>query len=73
MNKPVIRSLCVLALLASIAVRVQANRTRDAMITDFDVGAAITDVIREHGYAVRENPVKPPKLLASVIYTPIHR
>ena len=46
MNKPVIRSLCVLALLASIAVRVQANRTRDAMITDFDVGAAITDVIR---------------------------
>ena len=68
MNKPVFRSLCLLALLASIAVRVQANRTRDAMITDFEVGAAITDVIREHGYVVRENPVKPPKLLSSVIY-----
>jgi hypothetical protein len=68
MNKPVIRSLCLVMLLASIAVRVQANRTRDAMITDFDVAAAITDVIREHGYVVGENPVKPPKVLSSVIY-----
>ena len=68
MKKPVIRSLCVLVLLASVAVRVQANQTRDAMITDFDAGAAITDVIRDHGYVVRENPVKRPKLLSSVIY-----
>jgi hypothetical protein len=68
MNKAVIRSLCLLALVASIAVRVQANRTREAMMTDFDVGAAVTGVIQEHGYVPRENPVKPPKLLAAAIY-----
>lgn len=68
MNKAVIRSLCLLALVASIAVRFQANRTREAMMTDFDVGAAITEIIREHGYVLRENPVKPPRLLSAVIY-----
>jgi hypothetical protein len=68
MNKAVLRSLCLLVLLASIAVRFQANRAREAMMTDFDVGAAVTDVIRQHGFALRENPVKPPKVLSSVIY-----
>jgi hypothetical protein len=68
MNKAVIRSLCLIALVVSIAVRVQANRAREAVMTDFDVGAAITGVIREHGYTLRENPVKPPKLLAAAIY-----
>jgi hypothetical protein len=68
MNKAVVRGLCLIALVVSIAVRVQSNRAREAVMTDFDVGAAITDVIREHGYALRENPVKPPKLLAAAIY-----
>jgi hypothetical protein len=68
MNKAVVRGLCLLVLLASIAVRFQANRTREAMVADFDVGAAITEVIRERGYVVRENPVKPPKLLSAVVY-----
>ena len=68
MNRGVIRGICLLVLVASIAVRVQSNRTREAMMTDFDVGAAVADVIREHGYAVRENPVKPPMLLSAVIY-----
>ena len=68
MSKKLIRSLCLLLLLASIAVRFQANRAREAMVTDFDVAAAVTDVIRQHGYVLRENPVKPPKVLAGVIY-----
>jgi hypothetical protein len=68
MNKRVIRSLCLIALLASIAVRYQTNRTREAMVADFDVGAAITNVIRERGFVVRENPVKPPKVLSSAVY-----
>jgi hypothetical protein len=68
MNKAVIRALCLLALVASIAVRVQSNRTREAMMSDFDVGAAIEDVIRAHGYVVRENPVKPPRVLSVVVY-----
>jgi hypothetical protein len=68
MNSTVIRGLCLLVLLASVAVRFQANRSREAMMTGFDVGAAVTAVIRQHGYAVRENPVKPPAMLSAVIY-----
>jgi hypothetical protein len=68
MRRAVIRSLCVLAIVASIVVRVQANRSREAVMGDFDAGAAITDVIRKHGYALRENPVKPPKMLAVAVY-----
>jgi len=68
MSRGIIRGICLLALVASITVRVEANRAREAMMTDFDVGAAATAVIREHGYAVRENPVKPPMLLSAVIY-----
>ena len=68
MNRTMVRSLCFLMLLASIAVRFQTNRARETMMTEFDVGAAVTDVIRQHGYALRENPVKPPKVLSSVIY-----
>ena len=68
MNRTMVRSLFFLMLLASIAVRFQTNRARETMMADFDVGAAVTDVIRQHGYALRENPVKPPKVLASVIY-----
>jgi hypothetical protein len=68
MNKAVLRGVCLLALVASIAVRFQTNRAREAMMTDFDVGAAITNVIRAHGYVVQENLVKPPKLLSAVVY-----
>jgi len=68
MNKAVVRGLCLLVLLASIAVRFQTNRTREAMVADFDVGAAITEVIRDRGYVVHENPVKPPKMLSAVVY-----
>jgi hypothetical protein len=68
MNKTLIRGLCLLVLLASVAIRFQANKARLAMTADFDVGAAVTEVIRQHGYALRENPVKPPSLLSGVIY-----
>ncbi len=68
MNKALIRGLFLLVLLVSVAVRFQANRARLAMTTDFDVGSAVTEVIRQHGYVVQENPVKPPGMLASVIY-----
>lgn len=68
MNKTFVRSLCLLALLVSIAVRIQASLFRETMVSDFDVGAVVSGVIRKHGYALRDNPIKPPKVLASVIY-----
>jgi hypothetical protein len=68
MNKALIRGLCLFALIASLAMRVQANQVRVSMLNDFDIGAAVTAVISEHGYGLRENPVKPPKLLAAAVY-----
>jgi hypothetical protein len=68
MNRALLRGLCVLVLLASVVVRFQANKARLTTMADFDVAAAVTDVIRQHGYVMRENPVKPPNLLAGVIY-----
>jgi hypothetical protein len=68
MNKTLIRGLCLFALVASLALRVQANQGRVSMLNDFDIGAAVTAVISDHGYGLRENPVKPPKLLAAAVY-----
>ncbi len=68
MRASVLRSLLLTALVASVAVRFETNRAREAMAGDFDIGAAVEDVIRANGYALRENPVKPPRLLARVVY-----
>jgi len=68
MNKLLVRGLCLFVLVVSLAVRVQANQDRVAMSSGFDIAAAMTAVIREHGYGLRENPVKPPKLLATAVY-----
>jgi|EndMetStandDraft_8_1072994.scaffolds.fasta_scaffold232331_2 hypothetical protein len=68
MKARVLRGLLLAALVASVAVRFETNRAREAMASDFDIGAAVEDVIRANGYALRENPVKPPKLLSRVVY-----
>lgn len=68
MSKAVIRAICLLMLLLSIAVRFQANRSREAVMTEFDVGAEIAQVLRSHGLQLRENPVKPPMVLSVVVY-----
>lgn len=68
MNRSVIRGLCLLVLAGSITIRFQANRAREAMTDDFDITAAVTEVIRQHGYALRDNPVRPPGMLSHIIY-----
>jgi hypothetical protein len=68
MNKSLVRGLCLFALIVSLTLRVQANQARVSMLNDFDIGAAVTAVISEHGYDLRENPIKPPKLLAAAVY-----
>jgi hypothetical protein len=67
MNKAVVRGVCLLVLLLSVAVRFQTARGREAM-TEFDAGAAIAQVLRNHGLQLRENPVKPPMVLSVVVY-----
>ena len=65
MNRIAIRGLCLFALLASVAIRIQANGAREAMTAEFDAGAAVAAVVRDHGYQLRENPVKPRKFEGS--------
>jgi hypothetical protein len=68
MKATVFRGLLLVVLVASVAVRFGANRERAAMADEFDAGAAVAAVIRAHGYALLENPVKPPKFLSRVVY-----
>jgi hypothetical protein len=68
MSKAVVRGICLLMLLLSVAVRFQADRSREAVMTEFDAGAAIAQVLRSHGLQLRENPVKPPMVLSVVVY-----
>jgi hypothetical protein len=68
MSKVVVRTVSVLILLLTVAVRFQADRTRQTMMSEFDASRAIADVLRSHGLKLGENPVKPPKLLSVVVY-----
>jgi hypothetical protein len=67
-NKAVLRSIAALILLLSVTVRFQADRARQTMMSEFDAGTAIAQVLRSHGLQLRENPVKPPGLLSVVVY-----
>jgi hypothetical protein len=68
MKATMFRGLLLVVLVASVAVRFEANRNRAAMADEFDAGAAVEAVIRAHGYALLENPVKPPGYLSRVVY-----
>jgi hypothetical protein len=68
MSKAVLRGALLLALLLSLAIRFQSNRARETVVAEFDAGAAIALVLQSHGLELRENPVKPPKLLSAVVY-----
>lgn len=62
------RVLCALALVLSIAIRFQANRGREAAVAEFDPTVAVSDVVRASGFAVLENPFKPPLMGAVAVY-----
>jgi hypothetical protein len=68
MSRAVVRSIAALVLLLTVAVRFEADRTRQTMMSEFDASAIIARVLQSHGLELRENPVKPPKLLSVVIY-----
>ncbi len=68
MNKAIVRGVCVLVLLLSLGVRLQANWSRETAMTEFDAGAVVAQVLRHHGLELRDNPVKPPKVLSVVVY-----
>jgi hypothetical protein len=68
MSRAVVRSIAALVLVLTVAVRFQADRTRQTMMSEFDAGTAIAQVLRSHGLQLRENPVKPPGVLSVVVY-----
>ena len=68
MSKAAIRAICALILVLTVAVRFQADRTRQTMMSEFDASSAIAEVLRSHGLQLRDNPVKPPRLLSVVVY-----
>jgi DTW domain-containing protein YfiP len=68
MSKVAVRGVCALILVLTVAVRFQADRTRQTMMSEFDAGRAIADVLRSHGLKLGENPVKPPKMASIVVY-----
>jgi hypothetical protein len=68
MSKAVIRCVLLLALLLSLTIRFQSNRARETVMNEFDAGAGIAQVLQSHGLQLRENPVKPPKVLSVVVY-----
>ena len=68
MSKAVVRGICLLVVLLSLGVRFVTDRNRQSAMTEFDAEAAIVQVLRSHGLQLRENPVKPPKLLAAIVY-----
>jgi hypothetical protein len=57
-----------LLLLASVAIRHHAISDRDSLTARFDIGAAIADVVAAHGMTLLENPVRPPRVLSSIVY-----
>jgi len=63
-----LRSFFLLTVLASLFVRLHGLRNRDEIVATFDVDTAIRDIILDHGFPLRENPVKPPKVLSRAIY-----
>lgn len=68
MSKLALRSSLAILVLTSAWVKYQSIVNRDATAAGFDIGVAIAEVINAHGLVLRENPIKPPKILADIVY-----
>ncbi len=68
MTRALFRTLCVLVLAASIGIRFHTNRSREAVVAEFDASAAAREVVRTSGFTVLENPFKPPLMGAVAVY-----
>src|ERR1700759_4260508 len=68
MSRAAVRGIAALLLLLTVAVRFQADLSRQTMMSEFDAGAAVEQILRNHGLGSRENRVKPPRALSAVVY-----
>jgi len=64
--KPITARTCILLLiLLTLTIRFRSLEARDAMISAFDISAAIKNLARENGLDAQENPTS---LIPSAIY-----
>jgi hypothetical protein len=68
MTSSFVRVALLLTVLATVTIRYQSAVSRDALVGSFDIGQAIETLLREHNLALRENPVKPPRVLSHAVY-----
>jgi hypothetical protein len=68
MTSSFVRVALLLTVLATVTIRYQSAVSRDALVGSFDIGQAIETLLREHDLALRENPVKPPRVLSHAVY-----
>jgi hypothetical protein len=68
MTATFVRVAILLTVVATVAIRYQSAISRDALEGSFDIGGAIETLLRDHNLALRENPIKPPRLLSHVVY-----
>lgn len=68
MKANALRIFLVLVLVASLVVRYQSIRTRDSLKSGYDIAAAISRLLTKNGMTLFENPVKPPRILADIVY-----
>jgi hypothetical protein len=62
------RSLLLASVLASLVVRFEGLRIREATAPGYNVDTAIREIIQDRGFPLLENPAKPPKVLSRAVY-----
>jgi hypothetical protein len=68
MKLAAIRFCLLLIILASVAIRHHTVQSRDQTIAGFDARAIISGLVLANSMTLRENPVKPPRVLSSIVY-----
>ena len=64
----ILRVLIVAVILGSIGLRYKTLALREATDASFDISNATYQIIAASGAEMHDNPVRPPKILSSVIY-----
>ena len=73
MKISLLRIFFIVVLFASLAIRQQSIEIRKSLTADFDMSAEISALLAGQGLTLRENPVRPPRVLSTVVYFEVPR
>lgn len=68
MRPVVIRFALLSLIIVTVAIRMNAVRTRDSLDASFDFDLAVKSLIESQGLLLNTNPAKPPSVLSSAVY-----